>query len=228
MADKRLDALIAHYNEIQIRIDNYETKATNIAIVIITLVCAGLGANVFGTENGFKTLLLCAIPIVTMVGHYQFSMFTRHSAVLQGYSARLEKKINELLQDEDFCWNSEYIDNFLVPKHFLTNRMSSPIFSGFVFLPNVFVFSRLFIECSTVRDNSGILLVGTIALLIIYISISVVLVYDCAINGDVRKRAEQGEVVEKKVKKDKYKKTVERKKRSERTRKNVNGLPVNR
>ncbi len=200
MTDKRLDALIAHYNEVQTRIDNYETKTTNIAIVIITLVFAGLGANIFGAENGFKTLLLYTIPVITLVGHYQFSMFTRHSAVLQGYSARLEKKINECLQEPDFCWNSEYIDKFLVPKHFLTNRMSSPIFSCFVFLPNAFVFGRLFIDCSTAGDNRVLLLIGTFVLLIVYFLISGVLVYDCAINGDVRKRAEKGEVVEKKPK----------------------------
>lgn len=199
MTEKRLNALIAHYNEVQTRIDNYETKATNIAIVIITLVFAGLGANIFGTENGFKTFLLCTIPIITLVGHYQFSLFTRHYAVLQGYSARLERKINECLQETDFCWNSEYIDRFLVPKHFLTNRLSSPVFSCFVFLPNVFVFGRLFIDCSTAGDNRAFLYIGTCVLLIVYILISAVLVYDCAINGDVRKRAEKGEVVEKKA-----------------------------
>lgn len=90
--DNNLDALIAHYNDIQIRIENYNTKASNNVIVIITLVCAILGTNLLAIDKGYKTIF------------------------------------------------------FIVPKYFWTNRLSAPVFSLFVFLPNIYVFYSLFFQ----------------------------------------------------------------------------------
>ena len=159
-------------------------------------------------EKEYKTIIYFVIPLITLVGHYQFSLFARYEAVLQGYSAYLEKHINDLMQDEVFCWNRKYLDSYIVPKYFLTNRMSSPVFSCFVFLPNIYVFYVLFFTCILAEDNKIFLFVCSSLLLIVYISISAVLVYDCAINEKVRKNAAEGKIVGNDSKKKKLKLTI--------------------
>lgn len=203
--DNNLDALIAHYNDIQIRIENYNTKATNNVIVIITLVCAILGTNLLVIDKGYKTIFFIVIPMITLVGHYQFAIYTRYESVLQGYSVHLEKRINALIKSDVICWNSKYIDNFIVPKYFWTNKLSAPVFSLFVFLPNIYVFYSLFFSaCINDEGVNVIFLIISLISFIVYIVVSTVLVHDCITNDKARKAAEHIEELEKSRKKKKH------------------------
>lgn len=164
----RAEILEREKNEYAIPL-SYFGVAAAIFSLVLTLAKLVETSPKYGTWPLFVPCLL--VSLLSMVGYYQFTMHSRTVAVLQGYGAYLENEINKILSLEVAMHYSSYIDNFLVPEKFLTNRLSIFLMMPLLFLVNAgaFVLGYLLLTDTTqwiIYIAVGVLFLGGMVVLV--------------------------------------------------------------
>ena len=108
---------------------SYYTVAIGIITIVFTIAkISGLvdtNSSSLSTLGTWAFLLPClVVPILSLTGYYQFTMHSRTVAVLQGYGAYLETRINACLSQPAALHYSQYINRFLIGDKFKTNQLS--------------------------------------------------------------------------------------------------------
>lgn len=175
-----IESLVSQYKSIRESITYYEDKSFEVAWKALTLVAALIGAASSKFFAKYQSILFFAVPMIALLGHYQFAIFTRYSAVYQGYAAGLEEIINSKMGYDGFFWNRDYIDDFIGGKHFLTNLLSWAAFTPPVLLPSGYSFFVLYNQLPMAVWGVYVLL---------YLFMEIIVCRDCFINGRIRRKA---------------------------------------
>lgn len=175
-----IESLVSQYKSIRESITYYEDKSFEVAWKALTLVAVLIGAASSDFFGEYQTVFFFAVPMIALLGHYQFAIFTRYSAVYQGYAAGLEEIINNKMGYDGFFWNRDYIDEFIGGTHFLTNFLSWLAFTPTVILPGVYSFCRLF---------CNIPISIFVIYILLYSAMEIIICRDCLINGRIRRKA---------------------------------------
>lgn len=175
-----IESLVSQYNSIRKSITYYEDKSFEVAWKALTLLAVLIGAGSSEYFIKYQTVFFFAVPMIALLGHYQFAIFTRYSAVYQGYAAGLEELINNKMGYDGFFWNRDYIDEFIGGTHFLTNFFSWLAFTPTVILPGVYSFCRLFCHVP---------ISVFVIYILLYSAMEIIVCRDCYINGRIRSKA---------------------------------------
>ena len=155
--------LLNHYiNDIDKGYVNFITIFTAIAAAAATLI-----SIVDNSSNSNYTLVFYIIPIaiVSIFGYmgYQF----RITAILRGHLACIEDKINDMLGENVFMWNSSLVEVYMVHNNVPNNTLMFPIVLFVLLTGGVCFYGTYYngLEWFDITYWAVILILGTIVLI---------------------------------------------------------------
>ena len=112
--DIKVSALISLYNSINSDIIYYHNQGDSTGITnIIPIVIVPL-LEVFGANNQVISVVALLLPIVQLISIQRGLKAHTFVAMLRGYSAYVEERINLLVEENVFVYNSKLIDEYIV------------------------------------------------------------------------------------------------------------------
>lgn len=189
--DKTLAHCLEQWKLLNEYINKIDLGHQNPMLILISFFIGLIGV-VAGSEDNMVKSCILFIPIgveaVMAYVSYQF----RIVAILRGYIASLEDRMNELLKTNTYRWNSMLVETHMAHRNLINNTMMVPI--GLVFI-------IMAVFCFLISFNVlGGTVVGNIILLIYWtliIIFAILIFLPFLKNGAIRKITRNQEVIEK-------------------------------
>lgn len=183
--DSKLQVLLSCYSELRKEIMECEKTKANTPIGCSAFIGVVLGFVFTKQLDSWQRITaLVIIPYTTLMGYYLFSLEARMSAILQGYAAYIEDRINDSIQCEYLFQYSEIIDRFISPNSFITNRLSMYLFAPIMLMVDMYAFFAAYQATETCVQRLFVVLAAVICLIGLG-----VLAYDCGRNDVFRENA---------------------------------------
>ncbi|MCI8850790.1 MAG: hypothetical protein HFE82_04530 [Erysipelotrichaceae bacterium] len=104
------EALIRLWQELNNFLNNREDNSLKAALALTTVASAFFFVN---KESDLKIILYYLAPLIMLLILAYISYLFRFVAILRGYLAALEEKINDNLEESVYLWSSSYVKIFV-------------------------------------------------------------------------------------------------------------------
>ena len=111
--DKEFNALLSLYSSLLNDITFYQNSGNNVEIVSIIAAIAIPVLQFLKVDLIIQSVVCLALPFVQAVGLQRGLESHSFVAMLRGYAAFVELKINGILGKNDFLYNSELVDEYI-------------------------------------------------------------------------------------------------------------------
>ena len=154
-ADKRIDALITVWKEINGYINEIENNYAKIVSILITIMGAIIvyfkGDIVPRAHFDCNHILLIILPIAVSSVIAYLSYQFRWVAISRMYLSSVEKEINTLLEYNYFTWNYDIVERYVAHRNFANTKVLPLVNLLF------FIFSLLFFDYSMCISSFSII-----------------------------------------------------------------------
>lgn len=108
--DNKNEPLIRLWQELNSFLNNREDNSLKAALALTTVASAFFFVN---KESDLKVILYYLAPLIMLLILAYISYLFRFVAILRGYLAALEEKINDNIGDSIYLWSSSYVKVFV-------------------------------------------------------------------------------------------------------------------
>ncbi len=112
-AETKANTLISLYNTLNSEITYYQNQGDSTGIMnLIPIVIVPL-LEVFGATNQIISIVALLAPTIQLINLQRGLQAHTFVAMLRGYSAYVEERINTLIEENSFVYNSKLIDKYI-------------------------------------------------------------------------------------------------------------------
>ena len=111
--NQKLTALLSLYNNILNDIRFYQNSGNSLDIISVIVAVTLPVLQYLKTDILIQSIICLAIPIVQIAGLQRGLESHTFVALLRGYATYIEQKINNLIDDEIFMYNTYLIDKYI-------------------------------------------------------------------------------------------------------------------
>ncbi len=111
--ETKANTLISLYNTLNSEITYYQNQGDSTGIMNIIPIAIVPLLEVFGATNQIISIVALLAPIIQLISLQRGLQAHTFVAMLRGYSSYVEERINELIEEKTFIYNSRLIDKYI-------------------------------------------------------------------------------------------------------------------